>query len=453
MAEPTRLRSKKRKQDVVHPTDPDDVVQFHNTMLILFSRGQKTLEEHIVRYSICRTDRTEPSVSLLLTVLNLKALYMAEWKTYPKRSRFNYREYRKVMSGETMHLDKVTEHVQEAIAIVHARTFGMPDRPFLQYPDRRSNEAMEKRAAEERRKTSQENFKTTSPKKKKADQAYKESGAKEKADQAYKESGAREDVRKAYKESGAMKKADQAYKESGAREVADQAYKESGAREVAYQAYKESGAREVADQAYKESGAREVADQAYKESGAREVADNTAIEKRRLAKAKADNSQEAKAAQAFKISEYHRQIGALNAKIGRDKEVWPINQLKDFDLEHQELFKETSLRGDTEEACIRAFNAKINHTTMQKGACAVCFELAFKVKIFDESANYLVPTKLEDAIPMLLHLKTDGEWRRDIEPFSRIGAFAALDGKKASSNFFVWFKKSSIQIVLTKKMS
>jgi hypothetical protein len=93
-----------------------------------------------------------------------------------------------------VHLDKVTEHLQEAIAIVHARTFGMPDRPFLQYPDRRSKEAMEKRAAEERRKISQKNLKATSLTKKNADvKATFLKKKKKKANQDCTERGVREE--------------------------------------------------------------------------------------------------------------------------------------------------------------------------------------------------------------------------------------------------------------------
>ena len=65
---------------------------------------------------------------------------------------------------------------------------------------------------------------------------------------------------------------------------------------------------------------------------------------------------------------------------------------------------------------------------MQKGCCAVCFELAFKEKIFDGTENYLEPVSLATAIQKLRHLKLDGEWRKDIEPFQRTGVFEDLSG-------------------------
>jgi len=328
------------KKTAAYPADPDDVVAFDKEIRGLFQEARRILEEHITMFGIPKSDDTHAAISLLHELQNLVALYTdCEWKTYPKRVKSDYKEYRKVMCGDTIHIGKAREYPIAAKAIVDRKKQGLADIPVVSHIALRAAATL-RRAGDDTLEAKLKDLKRSvskSPEKRTRDQLYDSS------------------------EQGQKRKKQGHDLDS--------------------------------------------------------VTNNIAA-----------NSQETKDQKAFEENEYHREIGNLHAKLERDEKMWPVNQLKDLKLEETEEFKESSLRGDVEEACIRGFNSKINHDTMQKGCCAVCFELAFKVKIFDGSENYLEPVSLEVAIPKLRHLMLEGIWRKDVSPFVRTGVFEGLTG-------------------------
>jgi hypothetical protein len=122
--------------------------------------------------------------------------------------------------------------------------------------------------------------------------------------------------------------------------------------------------------------------------------------------------------------DYHVQVGELNTTIKNAQTHWPATYLQDKALDKP---GQSSMNGDIEKECIRNFQAKINHDTMQKGCCAVCWELHF------ENANFVESTHLEnltcaEAVSSLEILLLEGVWNKDAEPFLFTGIFEDLSG-------------------------
>ena len=122
--------------------------------------------------------------------------------------------------------------------------------------------------------------------------------------------------------------------------------------------------------------------------------------------------------------DYHVQVGELNTSIKDAQINWPASYLQDKALDKP---GQSSMNGDIEKECIRKFQAKINHDTMQKGCCAVCWELHFENENFVESIH-LQNVTCEEAVSSLQILVLEGVWDKETEPFQFSGIFEDLSG-------------------------
>jgi hypothetical protein len=100
--------------------------------------------------------------------------------------------------------------------------------------------------------------------------------------------------------------------------------------------------------------------------------------KRRLQEQRAEQDE-------FDGKDREKLLVALRAGMEADAHNWPNAVLQELDLDREYT---SSICGDSEMTSCRRYQSKINNASLQKCACAVCWELVFKLGVVHGSADF-----------------------------------------------------------------